>query len=103
MITDAIIDFFLNPVYYLIDEIGLPEIDPIVIPDNAFDVLINIVSPLGYFLPMNVICTCLAFTWALDKVKVKPFSNVTFPFLYWQVSKFIAGAPIKVATKVLAG
>lgn len=70
MITDAIIDFFLNPVYYLIDEIGLPEIDPIVIPDNAFDVLINIVSPLGYFLPMNVICTCLAFTWALDNFNI---------------------------------
>ena len=70
MITDAIIEFFLSPVYYLIQNIGLPEIDPIFIPQDVFDVLINIVRPLGYFLPMDVICTCIAFSVALDHFNI---------------------------------
>ena len=70
MITDAIIEFFLSPFYYLLENIGLPDIDPISIPKDAFDVLISIVRPLGYFLPMDVICTCIAFSVALDHFNI---------------------------------
>lgn len=84
MITDAIIEFFLSPVYYLIENIGLPDIEPIFIPEGVFDVLISIVSPLGYFLPMKLICTCMAFSLALDNfsilwalfLRLKSFSSV---------------------------
>lgn len=84
MITDAIIEFFLSPIYYLIEEIGLPDLEPIVIPENVFDVLISIVSPLGYFLPMKLICSYMAFTFALDSfhilwslfLRLKSFSSI---------------------------
>lgn len=84
MITDAIIEFFLSPVFYLIENVGLPEIEPIVIPEGVFDVLISIVCPLGYFLPMNVICTCMAFSLSLDHfhifwslfLRIKSFASI---------------------------
>ena len=84
MITDAIIEFFLSPVFYLIENIGLPEIEPIVIPEFAFGVLINILSPLGYFFPMDIICTFLAFSFALDNfnifwsliLRIKSFTSI---------------------------
>ena len=70
MITDAIIEFFLSPVKYLIENFGLPEIEPLFIPQGVFEVLISIVRPLGYFLPMNFICTCIAFSVALDHFNI---------------------------------
>lgn len=84
MITDAIIEFFLSPVSYLIEEIGLPDLEPVVIPEGIFDVLISIVRPLGYFLPMKIICTCLGFLYALDTfnilwalfLRIKSFASV---------------------------
>lgn len=70
MITDAIIEFFLNPVCDLIQAVGLPDIEPIYIPEDAFDVLISILRPLGYFLPMKVICICMSFLFALDTFNI---------------------------------
>lgn len=84
MITDAIIEFFLNPVYDLIQNIGLPEIEPVQIPENVFNVLINILRPLGYFFPMKTICICMSFLFALDTfnilwssfLRIKSFSSI---------------------------
>lgn len=70
MITDAIIEFFLSPVCDLIQTVGLPEIEPIQIPEDVFNVLIGILRPLGYFLPMKIICTCMAFLFALDTFNI---------------------------------
>ena len=84
MITDAIIEFFLSPVFYLIENVGLPEIESIVIPEGVFEVLIGILSPLGYFLPMDIICTFLAFSFTLDNfnifwaliLRIKSFASI---------------------------
>ena len=84
MITDAIIKFFLKPVKYLLESNVLPEIEPLDIPKDTFDVLLNIVYPLGYFLPMKLICTCIAISVALDHfnifwslfLRIKSFASV---------------------------
>lgn len=84
MITDAIIDFFLSPILRLLEDIGLPDLEPIAIPDNIFSVLLEVLKVLGYFLPMNIICTCLGFLFALDTfcilwalfLRVKSFASV---------------------------
>lgn len=66
MITDAIIEFFLAPVNYLLENFELPEVLNIVIPDNVFDTLLSVIRPLGYFLPTDLIITCLMVSFALD-------------------------------------
>ncbi len=84
MITNKIIEFFLGPILYLLEVLELPEIEPLVIPERTFYVLLNIVRPLGYFLPMNLICTCIAFSVALDHfnifwalfLRIKSFASV---------------------------
>lgn len=66
MITDAIIEFLIAPVYYLIDNFGLPESVDIRVPDGVFDTLLSVIRPLGYFLPTELIISFLGISFALD-------------------------------------
>ena len=84
MITDAIIEFFLSPVFYLIEEINLPELKIPSFPENVFDVLISIIKPLGYFFDMKYLCTLMIFMFAIDSfnilwsliLRIKSFSSI---------------------------
>ncbi len=66
MITDAIIDFLLSPLTYIMENFDLPEVGNIAIPKDAFDTILEVIRPLGYFLPMQLIIDCLIFSFALD-------------------------------------
>ena len=84
MITDAIIEFFLNPVSDQINTISLPDVELFTIPEGTFDVLISILRPLGYFLPVKFICQCMALLFSLDIfnilwaliLRIKSFASV---------------------------
>lgn len=84
MITDAIIEFLMSPVNYLIENFKLPDVFNIVIPDKAFDTILGIIRPLGYFLPTDVILTCLLVSFSLDHfhiiwslfLRLKSFASV---------------------------
>lgn len=70
MITDAIIEFFMSPVNYLIENAKLPVVFNIVIPEGAFETILSIIRPLGYFLPTDIILVCLLVSFSLDKFHV---------------------------------
>ena len=84
LITDAIIEFFMSPVNYLIENFGLPDVVNIVIPDKAFDTILEIIRPLGYFLPTDIIIACLLVSFTLDHfhiiwslfLRLKSFASV---------------------------
>jgi len=66
VITDAIIDFLLSPLTYIMENFELPEVNNIVIPEGVFNTILEVIRPLGYFLPMQLIVDCLILSFALD-------------------------------------
>lgn len=66
MITDSIIDFLLSPVDYVFENFSLPEVCNIVIPEGVFDTLLEVLRPVGYFIPTEIIVTCLLVSFTLD-------------------------------------
>lgn len=70
MITDAIIDFFLESLNYIFEHFKLPDVFNIVIPDGAYDTILEILRPLGYFFPMNIILACLAVSVSIDSFHI---------------------------------
>lgn len=86
MITDAIIEFFLSPFRELLSEFPLPDVPNLVIPDDAYDTILSIIKPLGYFLPTDTIIACLLVSLAIDNfhiiwsliLRLKSFFSVHF-------------------------
>lgn len=84
MITDAIIEFFLSPLNYLLDNLDLPKVPYLAIPDSAFNTILEIIRPLGYFLPIQLIVNFLILSFALDHfhivwslfLRIKSFMSV---------------------------
>lgn len=70
MITDAIIEFLLAPLNYLFENFELPEVANIIIPEGAFDTLLEVLRPVGYFIPTDIIIDCLMISFALDNFHV---------------------------------
>lgn len=60
----------MSPINYLIENFGLPDVLNIVIPEGAFDTILSIIRPLGYFLPTDIILTCLLVSFSLDNFHV---------------------------------
>lgn len=86
MITDAIIEFFLAPFRELLSEFPLPDVPNLVIPDNAYDTILSVLEPLGYFLPTDTMISCLLVSLAIDNfhivwaliLRLKSFFSVHF-------------------------
>ncbi len=70
MITDAIIEFFLAPFRELISEFPLPDVPSLVIPDGAYDTILSVLRPLGYFLPTDTIIACLMVSVCIDNFHI---------------------------------
>lgn len=86
MITDAIIEFFLSPFRELLSEFPLPDVPNLVIPDDAYDAVLSVLEPLGYFLPTDTMIACLLVSLAIDNfhiiwsfiLRLKSFISVHF-------------------------
>lgn len=70
MITDAIIEFFLAPFRELMSEFPLPKVVNLVIPDDAYDTILSVLRPLGYFLPTDTIIACLMVSLTIDNFHI---------------------------------
>lgn len=70
MITDAIIEFFLAPFREFISYFSLPTVANIVIPDDAYDTILSVLRPLGYFLPTDTIIACLIVSLTIDNFHI---------------------------------
>lgn len=69
MITDAIIDFFLLPLKYLLSNCNLPDIN-IAFSDSAFDTLYQICYSASYLLPTETILICFFLSVAIDNFDI---------------------------------
>lgn len=70
MITDAIIEFFLSPFRQLFSDFPLPNVFNLVIPDDAYDAILSVLCPLGYFFPMDTICALFLVSISIDNFHI---------------------------------
>lgn len=66
MITDAIINVIIAPIYYLFQLLSLPVVENIQIPQDAFNGIISCVSYASYLFPVRQCLFFLIFFEVLD-------------------------------------
>lgn len=70
MITDAIINILVSPLYLVFNLMPLDSIPDLVLPDDVFNGISGFLANVAYIIPINGLLPILILGWALDNFNI---------------------------------